>query len=233
MPRIFLPEMSLGEVQLPPEQSHHLRDVLRLTEGDEIQAFDESGQIAHGIIGNVSRQSVTLKIEKIEPAARPKLRLTVASALPKGPRADWMVEKLSEIGADCFVPLIANRSAVLFCGEGKLGRWNRLAAAAAEQSGRAGVMRIEPATPLLSILQRTAGAPRYYLSTSSQKPRSLVEMTHQLQGDLILFIGPEGGWTGGEIGEFEKAAVEPARLTQAILRIETAAVVSAAIALSA
>ena len=159
---------------------------------------------------------------------------TVAAAVPKGERADWMVEKLSELGTAAFVPLAAARSVVLPEGKNKRERWSRIATEAAKQSRRAGVMRIGELTsvgPVLEDLAETSNAAGWYFSTAGDaKPAG--EAADALPAgtrSIVAFVGPEGGWTDDELSRFAAAGLTPVRLTPTVLRVETAAVAAAAV----
>ncbi len=235
MRRFFLPALSVGELQLPADQAHHIRDVLRLTEGTQVEVFDGAGQRAGGELVFVSAKGVVVRIRAVQPCGEggSVMHLTVAAAVPKAARADWMVEKLSELGVDVFIPLATARSVALPRGNGKLDRWNRLAEESAKQSGRAGVMQIAALTDLEELIRSTVeGSDTWYLSTD----RGAVPLSGSLVAmplRLTLLIGPEGGWTAEEIAAFEIRNIAPKRLTASILRIETAAVAAAAIIESA
>ena len=221
--RLHVPLLHVGTVELPPDQAHHARDVLRIEERALVELFDDSGQTAHGqlIFPGPNRASVTIN-EILSPA--PTFRLTIASAVPKGERADWMIEKLSELGVWQFIPLATERSVVLPGGTNKRQRWERLAIESAKQSHRQGVMQIGDLTPLAAAI--TSG---WYLSPESGT-RSINQSLAELKaGELRLFIGPEGGWTDPEHAAFDAAGLTPVRLTDTILRIETAAVAAAAV----
>jgi 16S rRNA (uracil1498-N3)-methyltransferase len=140
-----------------------------------------------------------------------------------------MVEKLSELGAAAFIPLITARSVVHPEGRGKRDRWQRLATESAKQSRRVGVMRIEELTKLEDAVRdsRVAGGTGCFLSTQADaSPLTRVTFGGPT---LTLFIGPEGGWSPGEIGHMSESGLTPAGLTTTILRVETAAVAAAAI----
>jgi 16S rRNA (uracil1498-N3)-methyltransferase len=156
---------------------------------------------------------------------------SVAAAVPKGERADWMVEKLSELGADAFIPLITARSVVHPEGRGKRGRWQRLATESAKQSRRAGVMRIGELTRLEdAVALAVASGGGWYLSTADDaQPASNAVGEAAPGAALHLFIGPEGGWTQQELDAMNSAGLKPVRLMGTILRIETAAVAAAAV----
>jgi 16S rRNA (uracil1498-N3)-methyltransferase len=234
MRRILVPKVSPGRIEISGSQAHHLRDVLRLPAGEKIEAFDRAGVRAAGTIASITPQAITLDIEQITPAPDQHAALTIAASIPKGSRADWMIEKLSELGVDIFIPLAAQRSVVLPRGQSKSDRWQRLAAESAEQSARTGVMQIDPLANLPALIQHidASGIAAWYLSPA-QGADSILRLIAHLPPALLLLIGPEGGWSENEVALFAEHGIAPLRLTQTILRIETAAVAAAAIIQSA
>lgn len=157
---------------------------------------------------------------------------TIAAAVPKGERADWMVEKLSELGASAFIPLAAERSVVLPQGSNKMDRWKRIAIESAKQSRRAMPMRIEPLISVDQLVVNRMGINQsstgWYLSTEPTATPVMQLLMPPPQRALAL-VGPEGGWTDGEMEAFEKAGFLPVKLTSTILRVETAAIAIAAL----
>ena len=215
---------------MDPTQARHARDVLRLADGETVEVFDDAGSTASGVLIFDSGRGARVRVEHIVPP-RVAAGWTVASAVPKGERADWMVEKHSELGATAFIPLIAARSVVVPEGKGKLERWSRIATESAKQSRRQGVMRIESPTALGHALQLLRdGAAGMCLSTAPGATPILDALREQQPNrELILFIGPEGGWTDAELVELDRAGAVSVRLTSTVLRIETAAVAASAV----
>jgi 16S rRNA (uracil1498-N3)-methyltransferase len=230
MRRILVPKALVGRIELAGPQSHHLRDVLRMTPGAIVEVFDQTGARGRGRIASVTPGGVSVEIDEIIPACANRPRLTIAAAVPKAARADWMIEKLSELGVDALIPLSTRRSIVLPRGSEKLDRWRRLAAESAEQSARTGVMRIEPLTELPVIIDRAkaAGSALWHLSLEEDGV-SILQLIPALPEALTVLVGPEGGWSPEETGAFRAAQIMPVRLTRTILRVETAAVAAAAI----
>ena len=233
MRRVLVPVLSPGPLILPDAAAHHLRDVLRAEIGDVVEAFTAAGERAVATITQL-RPNATVQIGTVSqsPAGA---RLFVASAVPKGDRADSMIEKLCEIGVTAFMPLRTARSVVHPEGAGKLGRWERIAAEAARQSGRDGVMAIEPLTTVHAAVEHflnssapegsAEGSDGVFLSTGDATP--LIDVT---PAPTLLLIGPEGGWTEDEEAEMRERGLTAASLGPTILRIETAAVVAAGVA---
>jgi 16S rRNA (uracil1498-N3)-methyltransferase len=228
--RVHLPSLSVGRTELPAPAARHLRDVLRLGQGDVVEAFDDSGATALARLDTTTPGRVSIEIDAIVAPATADFTWTVAVAAPKGPRADWMVEKLSELGTAAMIPLVTARSVSSPGGE-KTDRWVRLAAEAARQSRRAGVMKIAPLTPLAeAVAEIGAGESGWYFSTRPDAV-SVSGLTHAKPPRLLrLFIGPEGGWTEEEEMAFNAAGLTAVKLTNTVLRVETAAIVAAALA---
>ena len=173
---------------------------------------------------NGSGDRVVVDVESVERRAAGR-SITVASAVPKGDRADWMIEKLSELGVAAFIPLRTARSVVHPEGAGKLDRWNRIAVEAAKQSRRNGVMRIEPLASLTSLLPKIEPGEGIFFSTGDAP----IVGTITAPKASTLLIGPEGGWTADEEAAMRSRGLTPASPVPTILRIETAAVLSAGV----
>jgi 16S rRNA (uracil1498-N3)-methyltransferase len=238
--RVHVESVHAGVTEIPEREAHHLRDVLRLKVGEVVELFDDGGNVAEGEIIRCDSRSVAVAVAEVAPAsgasARPQI--IVAASVPKGDRADWMIEKLSELGVSRFTPLATERGVVLPEGKNKLQRWQRIAAEAAKQSRRAGVMRIDPLTKLEHALDALAPPPSLrgggvHVVILSTAPRAtpIVDALRDVSGaaPLALFIGPEGGWTDQELRRFSERNLTHAKLTETILRVETAAVTAAAV----
>jgi 16S rRNA (uracil1498-N3)-methyltransferase len=227
--RVHLSRLAIGSIALPLAEAHHIRDVLRLTAGATLELFDDAGNIANGVIRHVNPANVVVEVETIAtPAAKSGISVMVAAAVPKGDRADWMVEKLTELGVSRFIPLATERSVVLPSGRNKIERWERIAIESAKQSRRAGVMSIDPLTPLeQAIATATHGV---FLSTA---PDAIpISRATEQPGQMTIFVGPEGGWSEAEIIRMQSTNFSGVKLTSTILRVETAAVVAAGLMLS-
>lgn len=232
--RIHISAVRAGDIALDSAQAHHARDVLRLPDGTEVEVFDDSGATAMGILHYGESNGANVRIAHIDPdAVHAGLRWIIAAAVPKGDRADWMIEKLSELGTSAFIPLQTTRSIVLPEGRSKRERWMRIAVESAKQSRRRGVMAIESLTSLNDAIQaaiKTSESAAWVLATEVPG-ESIQEKIAKRPGaqTLTLFVGPEGGWTADELALFNRHGVAPVRLGYTILRIETAAIAIAAI----
>jgi 16S rRNA (uracil1498-N3)-methyltransferase len=219
-----------GEIALDEREAHHVRDVLRLKEGAFVEVFDDAGVVGRAELRRVTTNAVIVAVNEISAAREAGLQLIIASAVPKAARGDWMVEKLSELGVAEFVPLATERSVALPEGKNKLERWRRLAEAAAKQSHRAGVMRIEQLTPLARALDEARAAGEVWQLSTGEGAVPMREQIARLNGKLLtVFVGPEGGWSVREMELFEQRRIVGVKLTETILRVETTAIAVAAV----
>lgn len=228
--RLHIPRLVPGEIALDRVQAHHARSVLRLPDGMPIEVFDDEGNVAEGTLLWQGGEAAAVRIERVSPPPADAFEWTVASAVPKGERADWMVEKLSELGTAAFIPLATARGVVLPEGKNKRERWMRIATESAKQSRRRGIMRVGELTPLaMAVGAMEAGSVGWYLSPDADAVPVKEAAGSPVTGKLVVFVGPEGGWSEQELGQMRDAGLIGVRLTQTILRVETAAVAAAVI----
>jgi len=232
MRRVRVEKVGVGEIKLAEGEAHHARDVLRLAVGAEVEVFDGEGNIAAARIARSDGKTVMVRVEKVEERDSRLFEWSVAAAVPKGTRGDWMVEKLSELGAHAFIPLKTTRSVVSVEGKNKLARWERLANESAKQSKRRGVMKFGEVMDVGKFVAELK-SPGWYLSLD-ERARKIGDVVSEVVQEkqikaLTLLIGPEGGWTDDELRLFDRAGLTGVRMGASILRVETAAVAAAAI----
>ena len=142
--RVYLPDArERGPILVVEgDEAHHLGRVRRVVVGEMVEVFDGRGFGSLAEVVKVDKRSVELRmVGDPLPDRQPALRLTVASALPRGERVDWMVEKLSELGVERLVPLVTSRT-VVDPRPAKLERLRRTAVEAAKQCGRNTLLEI-------------------------------------------------------------------------------------------
>ena len=204
---------------LADAEARHATAVRRLGQGEAVTLLDPAGRTAGA---RLSRGEAGWAVRLTEAPAGPpsRARLTVYAAVPKGARADWMAEKLCELGVARWVPLLTRRSTVN-PGANKVARWRRLAAEAAKQSGSPPTLVDDP-TPLAEALAGCR-SPTVLTTERDAPPLAAAESA---------WVGPEGGWDGVELAAFDEAGARYATLGDSVLRVETAAIVAAAVARS-
>lgn len=217
-------------VAIGGDEARHALRTKRLRPGEPVELFDGAGRVAMGEIlppaearGNRERELVVRVIsERVVVPESP--RIEVWSATPKGARVDELVEGLSEVGAASWVPLRADRT-VVEPRPAKLERLRRLAVESAKQCGRAWILEIGRERPVSDALAPDAGV-RIVLADGgggAYQPGGAAPLV------VRLLIGPEGGWTEQERQQAQEAGAVVARFGPQVMRIETAAVVAAAI----
>lgn len=235
IPRFFCQDLNTEEPSLGESESHHAFRVLRLSAGQEVELFDGRGGVADGTISEATRRSVTVRITGRHPQVpRGKPEVIVAAAPPKGDRFKQMLEKLTEIGISRFIPLKTGRSVV----EPRPQRLDRLDAtvmSAARQSRQAWLPVIDPVTDLAAVLRHAVEcSDRIWLAHPGSSGVARVDRRTTLRSaerDLVL-IGPEGGFTSEEVVLISDHGARRLMWPHGILRIETAAVVFAALLLA-
>lgn len=236
MRRLHVRHLVSGPIHLSEAEAHHARDVLRIEAGERVELFDDGGRTAEAEVISVTAAGVELRAGGVVERPAHALIWTIASAVPKGPRVDWMIEKLSELGTTRFVPLMTHRSVVHPEGRGKRERWVRLATEAAKQSRRSGVMAIDELTPLEVLVKTCSTSPAkgFYCATEGVPARpALMALSTAArargEGGIVVLIGPEGGWSERELASLGAAGLTAITLGTTILRVETAAIAAAAL----
>ena len=155
------------------------------------------------------------------------VEITLYQAVPKGGRMDLVVEKATEVGATRIVPLLAERG-VVNPREGKVGRWRRVAEAAARQALRVGVPDVAEPVRFEDAVSEVEGTGILLHNAPDIRPVEAV-----VGAPASLFVGPEGGWSAGELRLAEEAGIDFGGLGPYRLRSETAGIIAVARTLAA
>jgi 16S rRNA (uracil1498-N3)-methyltransferase len=229
--RFFAPpsafNFSTRAVTLSADEARHLREVLRLKAGDEVQVFDGAGREFSAIVSQARRESAELEIKDEIESPRPEspLQLTLAVALLKGEKFDLVVQKGTELGVNRFLPLVTRYADIRLRDESdaakRVTRWQRIALEAAKQCGRAVVPEIKTPSSFESLIREENGC----LMFSERDGQAL--NTDLKTQSVTAIVGSEGGWSDEELDQARAAGVPIVTLGGRILRAETAAVATA------
>lgn len=225
-------EVSDNRAALTGEHADHLIRVLRVRIGQEFDIATGTS-VRRGSILNISEGRVEFELGDELPQ-RPIPNITLLLSIFKFDRMEWAIEKCTELGVGKIVPTIARRTdAHLAAASAKrVERWRKIALQAAEQSRRSSVAEI---TAPMRVQQavKLGGAPRILLNESEQED-TLREVLSAHKGDneILLAIGPEGGWAEDELQCFRNEGWISASLGSTILRVETAAIAATAITMA-
>lgn len=224
--RLYCPDLKEGLNLLPPEESHHALASLRTQRGDEFVVLDGRGREASARVERTTQRQVHVLVERI--TERPfdlRHRITLAVAMSKAHRQGYLIEKCTELGAAAFWPILAERS-VVQPSAAAVDKWSRRAVEAAKQSGRAWVPTIESPQTFTQAVARIGefSASAIADPDSTATPFSVFLGNHVAGDTLLVFVGPEGGWSEGELRAAQVVGITFVRLSPTVLRSETAAV---------
>ena len=209
-------------MRLSEEEGRHVHKVLRGRVGDRIEVVDSAGRL---FVAGLAGGGEAKVLEERTASGGGEGKVILYQAVPKGRHMDLVVEKATELGVSRIVPLVTERGVVrLSERDGKVERWRRVVGAAARQSLR---LRVPEVTEAVSFSKavREAGERGVLLHNEVGLP--------PLEGvvagrEVGLFVGPEGGFSEGELEVARVAGLSLASLGPYRLRSETAGVVAVA-----
>jgi len=222
MPRIFVTKDQIPNIS--GSDVHYLRDVLRMRIGDPLELLDGTGNIYEAKILKMEKEKIACEIISLrQQESEPKVKVTLAQALPKASKMDLVVEKATELGVERIIPMLTERTVAKRV---KLDRWRRLAKEAAEQSGRAIIPEISTLTPFEEILKIKSRFDLALIPWELEKEKTLKQalrdfLTSQ-SPNILVAIGPEGGFSQKEIELAKRVGFVSVSLGKRILRTETA-----------
>jgi 16S rRNA (uracil1498-N3)-methyltransferase len=235
-PRFFISPDQVVEprITVSGEDVRHIRAVLRMKTGDELLLCDGRGTEYTAKITGMDRSAINAEITSRSKKDIQYPRVTLGQGLPKSDKMDWIVQKATELGVADIVPIITERTIVkVKDGEKRKARWQKIAREAAMQSNRADIPRVGAIRSLQDfILSRD---PEPLTPDPSVLPLKLLpweEAVEPIKGvlrqnpgakNIIVLIGPEGGFSKDEAGMAKGKGFAPVSIGPNILRTETAA----------
>jgi 16S rRNA (uracil1498-N3)-methyltransferase len=246
MHRFFVPPDSVGEmgVLFPADAARQIRQVLRLRTGEKVTVLDGKGMEYLIQLETVSNEKVWGRLLEAYPAAgEPVLHVRLYLSLTGRDKFEWALQKCTEVGVSVFVPVISSRTLARDKEQArqKAERWERILKEAAEQSGRGLIPQITEPVALHDAYGQTKAAQiptavlwegerqasfSDWLAVQAKKQKTAPDK------QIAVFIGPEGGYSEEEAGLALLAGLQTVSLGRRILRMETAALVAAALALN-
>jgi 16S rRNA (uracil1498-N3)-methyltransferase len=224
-----------GIASLTGQEAHHLIHVMRGATGTRVVLFDGRGCEFLAEIDRIERGKVHLSILAHHEVDRElPFSLTVAVALPKGDRQKWLVEKAVELGVARLVPLKTSRSVAQPVQQAVV-RLERTVIEASKQCGRNWLMEISEPQSWPDFVTNTQEMPARLLAHPGDRSRPS-GLADGLRGPsdktvadpVVLAVGPEGGFTAEEVALAVAAGWTLVDLGPRILRVETAAILLAA-----
>jgi 16S rRNA (uracil1498-N3)-methyltransferase len=189
--RFYCPDPPLnGRLLLNADESRHLTRVCRLGVGDGIEIFDGRGFAAVAVVLSDGAGRVQIRQEgDWLPEATPPFLLTLATAVPKGDRFDWLIEKATELGVDRLIPLLTDRSVVDPRGS-KLDRLRRSIIEASKQCRRARLMVLDEPIEWAKLIAKFPQATRFLGDPEGVSQQFWPSIPRG--GSVVLAVGPEG-----------------------------------------
>jgi len=225
-------EVTGDRATLRGQNAYHLARVLRAKVGQQFDLVAD-GRVRRARISNVSDDRVEFELAGEVPASDLPVEITLLLSVFKFDRMEWVLEKATELGVASIVPVVAGRTETHLASAAvkRLDRWQRIVHEAAQQARRASVPEVAPPAKLHAVLAE--GGPGIVLAEAEQEVSLKKALADMKAGKAIrLAVGPEGGWTNGEVESFRTAQWRTASLGTNILRAETAAIAAIAVAIS-
>lgn len=216
-------------MSLDGTEAHHLMHVLRIGTGEVVELFDGRGLVATSEVKALRKRDVELTVVTSRREKSAVREVILGTAVPKGDRFDWLIEKATELGVTRIVPLLTSRSSV-DPRDSKLDKLRQAVIAACKQSGRNHLLELTGVVPWADFVRNEFPQRTAFIAQPAPlgSPLALAGNSASEQSSLVMAIGPEGGFTGEEVALAVAAGAKPVSLGPLILRIETAAVALAA-----
>ncbi|KAJ7946182.1 ribosomal RNA small subunit methyltransferase E [Quillaja saponaria] len=228
LPRFYsevLPPHKGNVVRVHGDEFWHMTKVLRLSTNDRVELFNGKGGLIEGCIQSIDRTGldfVALNDLKLIPPQSTQWHVFAGFGTLKGGRADWLVEKCTELGASTVSPLLTERSPSI--SESRMDRLQRVILAASKQCQRLHGMILKPPTKVNYLLHLVGESKVSLLAAAKATPVvcAMTSLTNEASG--LIIIGPEGDFTEKEMNMMIKAGVTAVGLGSHRLRVETATI---------
>ena len=226
-------DIQRSAIILSADETHHLVHVLRMTPGNQAFVFDGCGREYKCTFRSVQRNRARLEVQdELSDAIESPIEITLAQALAKGEKFDFIVQKATELGVTSIVPL-ATRYADVKLDEQQISRrverWRRISLEALKQCGRRKLVDISPPRTLREFLTICESSTRSSLLLFSERGGiaindALIGMTEPSR--VVALVGSEGGWSDDELDLLNESGCKAVALGPRVLRAETAALVA-------
>ena len=230
VPRIHVSRPPQGRtLELEGDDFRYIRNVLRLRTGDLLTVFDGEGTEYESVVKDYAAKRVILEVVSRKNAERPPFSLTLAQSLAKGDKMDFIIQKATELGATRIVPFISTRSVPKLSDEkagSRTARWRKIAVESSRQCGRAFIPEVTEVKSFEEMLTLAEGVSLPIIFWEEEKETGIGDILrdtrHRAADDIFVVIGPEGGFTAGEVDLAQRHGLIPASLGSTVMRTETA-----------
>ena len=231
MPRFFVSPEDIhdNQIEIKGSDVNHIKNVLRMTLGEEISVSDGAGRDYFGRIIQIDKEAVIVQVENswnsyVELPAK----LYLFQGLPKADKMELIIQKAVELGAFSIIPVETKRCVVKLDAKKaakKVARWQQIAESAAKQSKR---MLIPEIHEVMTYKQALEFAKQLDVKLIPYELAKGMKETREILGEIKpgqsigIFIGPEGGFEEEEVAKALEAGAHAITLGRRILRTETA-----------
>lgn len=218
------------------EDVKHISKVLRYKVGQELEICDNDNNEYICEISNIDKDMVNLNIiEKVNIKRESDLKIKLYQGLPKGPKMEMILQKLTEVGVDEIILVQTKRSVSKVDDkkeDKKIERWERIIYEASKQSKRGKIPKLKGILSFNEALEDMKSNDFNIVPYENERTRSIKQTIKGLDiNNMGIFVGPEGGFDEKEIEEIERINGYSVSLGPRILRTETASVVASSIVL--
>lgn len=222
-PRCLVDDLSAARIVLPEGARRHLQRVLRMRPGETVELVDGSGGLARGVLTGDD----AVQVESRDVPQPPGLAaISLAVAMPRLPRLEWLIEKSCELGV-AHLRLLRTRHGERDIGERRLQRLQRIADEALLQCRRLHRMVVHAPADLQQLLAGAEGDALWLACTPDAEPSAPPPRDGR---PLLLLVGPEGGFSTEETERALRAGASSVSVGHNVLRVETAALAMATLA---
>ncbi|MFT4824105.1 MAG: 16S rRNA (uracil1498-N3)-methyltransferase [Halioglobus sp.] len=231
IPRIYTGQnlQANTTVELEPGPSAHIAKALRMRVGDSVVLFNgEGGQYTASIVALEKKLVQVCTKEHDTQELESPLRVSLGIAISRGDRMDWIIQKATELGVACIVPLMTDRTEVKLKGdraEKKQAHWRQIMISACEQCGRNRLPELNSLIAVNDWLPTVDAQRKFVLHQHATVAKTL----EQRPESVAILVGPEGGLSDREIAYAGDQSFEVLTLGQRVLRTETAPLAALAI----
>lgn len=233
-PRFLIPtpDKGVAVIVLPDDEAHHARRVLRLRRGDPVRLFDGAGHEWEGRVAELGSKRLSVAIDRdVAPLAEPPADVTLAIGLLKGDQMDTVVRESTALGVTAITSVVSARVVAPTRArvEAARARWRKVAVQSAKQCGRARVPELTDPVRFDELVRLPGFDIRAILAEPGTGPApspALVSRPSASRVKVLLLVGPEGGWTEGEMRTALQAGMDPWQLGPRTIKAELAPAVA-------
>lgn len=239
MPHFYVKPENIrnGRFCIQGDESHHLLHVLRKKVGDCIKIFDGEHNAYRARIEHIQDKEITGSIESCEDSSKsPSVQTHLFQVLPKGSKFEFIIEKCTELGVSSITPIISSRCAKHIPPDRRdhnYARWKKIVESACKQCGRMDIPVIHEIQKISNVFCELDKNALHIMPWEGEAHKTLKNIfadykqtPNTIPSAVHFWIGPEGGFTLGEVKVAEECGIQTVSLGERILRTETAGLVT-------